>query len=311
MTTVDYHNRISGNLGLEVSPEFLESIILYFKKLDYEIISLDQLYERLLHNSIEKPFVCFTFDDGYVDNYEIAYPVLKKHNIPFAIYVTTSFPDNTAILWWYMLEDIVLKSKVINFKYSNKEYSFHAENLEQKVDTFNSIRNLILAHPQRQIKKFIDVLFHKYDIPITTYNSLTMTWEQIVKLSNDPLVTIGAHTVNHLNLKQLSTEEVVQEIIISQKKIEIKIDKPVKHFAYPFGTSNEAGRREFEIVKNCHFKTATTTRCANIFSAHRNHLECLPRIPVIGYHQSLTILEMMLAGALSLHHHGLHRVVTE
>ena len=88
--------------------------ILYFKKLDYEIISLDQLYERLLHNSIEKPFVCFTFDDGYVDNYEIAYPVLKKHNIPFAIYVTTSFPDNTAILWWYILEDLVLKSKVIN-----------------------------------------------------------------------------------------------------------------------------------------------------------------------------------------------------
>ena len=48
LPTINYHNRISGNLILEVSTEFLESIILYFKKLDYEIISLDQLYERLL-----------------------------------------------------------------------------------------------------------------------------------------------------------------------------------------------------------------------------------------------------------------------
>ena len=117
--------------------------------------------------------------------------------------------------------------------------------------------------------------------------------------------------MNHLNLKQLSTEEVEQEIIISQKKIETKIGKPVKHFAYPFGTRNEAGRREFEIVKNCQFKTATTTRYANIFSAHQNHLECLPRIPVLGFDQSLTTLEMMLAGVFSLRHHGLHRVVTE
>ena len=82
-TICDY-NWTFGTPGLEISVEFLESIILYFKKLDYEFISLDQLYERLQHNSVEKPFVCFTFDDGYIDNYEIAYPVLKKHNIPFA-----------------------------------------------------------------------------------------------------------------------------------------------------------------------------------------------------------------------------------
>ena len=84
-----------------------------------------------------------------------------------------------------------------------------------------------------------------------------------------------------------------------------------KHFSYPFGTRAEAGRREFEIVNNCQFKTATTTRVANIFTEHRNHLECLPRIPVLGGYKNLTILEMMLAGLFHLRYNGFKRIVTE
>lgn len=210
------HNRILNNLALEVSAEFLESIIVELKK-DYEIISLDSLYEKLMHNSNGKPFVCFTFDDGYVDNYEVSYPILKKHNVPFTIYVTSSFPEKKAILWWHMLESLLLNSNVITFKYSDSKYYFNTGNLKQKNNTFRQLSHLILNSPQHQIKNFIDALFHDSDCSVSaaTYNSLAMTWDQIIELSNDPLVTIGAHTENHYNLKQLTAEEVKWEIISS------------------------------------------------------------------------------------------------
>src|SRR5437868_5123786 len=73
--------RIHNHKSLEVSPDHLENIILYFKKLDYDFISLDELSSR--KKKPRKKFVVFTFDDGYVDNYTYAYPIFKKHNVPF------------------------------------------------------------------------------------------------------------------------------------------------------------------------------------------------------------------------------------
>ena len=57
--------------------------------------------------------VLLTFDDGYKDNYDLAYPILKKYNIPFAVFLTTSFPEKEAILWWYIIEDLIMKNEVI------------------------------------------------------------------------------------------------------------------------------------------------------------------------------------------------------
>ena len=58
------------------------------------------------------------------------------------------------------------------------------------------------------------------------------------------------------------------------------MQKRVDHFSYPFGSSKEVNEREFAIVKECGFKTSTTTRWGNIFKEHKDHKECLPRIHV-------------------------------
>ena len=86
--------RIDGNLPnnehLKISPTFLEKVIVKYKKAGFSFLSLDQLYEIISGKSnIGKPFVCFTMDDGYLDNYENAYPIFKKHQVPFAIFVAT------------------------------------------------------------------------------------------------------------------------------------------------------------------------------------------------------------------------------
>lgn len=272
-------NKLSSNENMKISPEFLDSFIVELKLKGYQFVSLDRVYEMLQSGEKVKKQIVFTLDDGYKDNYEIAYPIFKKHNIPFAIYITTSFPQNDAILWWYVLEDLILANDYI--KLSNGDV-FKCKTKEQKEDTFLKIREIILGFKQEDFMKSLNGLFSNYKIDWFSKNrELCMSWNEIIELSKDELCTIAGHTKNHYALNQLSIEAAKVEIIEANRMIEEKISKKIEHFAYPFGSRVEIGQIEFDIVKSLGFKTTTTTRRGNIYHEHKNYLECLPRIMLI------------------------------
>ena len=272
--------RIRGNAGLEVTPEYLENTILFLRKNNYEIVSLTRA-AQILNNNEKKKFAVFTFDDGYRDNYEYAYPIFKKYEVPFTIYVTTHLPDGKAILWWYHLEDLLLKENQIKFNLNGQEYFFRCPNNLKKDWAYHQIHSLILNGPSDQLHERIQQVFanHKTNFTKKTLE-LSLTWDHIREMGKDPLVEIGAHTIHHHALSKLPESVVLKEIEGSKKKIESEIGQKVEHFSYPFGTQNEAGEREFRIAKECGFTTSTTTRMANIFPEHKSLLEQLPRIAI-------------------------------
>ena len=131
----------------------------------------------------------------------------------------------------------------------------------------------------KQLKVLFPILFDQNGIDLQRYiDDMTMDWEDIQSLAQDALVTIGAHTSNHYNLKKLDESVLRQEILDSKNEIEARTGKPVEHFAFPYGSLNEAGAREFEISQQLGFKTSVTTRCGNIFASHTSFSNCLPRI---------------------------------
>lgn len=269
-------NRLPPNENMKISPQYLDKLITDLKNSKYEFISLDELSFNLSNDIKRKKQVVFTLDDGYKDNYEIAYPIFKKHNVPFTIYVTTSFPNKTAILWWYILEDLILNNNII---YLSDGTYYNSRNREEKIDAFLKIRKKILRLKKNNFISQLNILFDFYKINwFEASESLCMNWSQIIKLSKDDLVTIGGHTINHFALNQLTTEEVIEEVVNANVLIESKIGKKIKHFAYPFGSQNEIGNREVNIIKSLNFKTATTTRNGKIFLKHKDFLDCLPRI---------------------------------
>ncbi len=293
--------RIHNHQSLEITPEHLKQTIQYFRKRGYEFYSMDEVYETLNKGQSKHKFVAFTFDDGYKDNFEIAYPILKQHRVPFTIYITTNFPDRKAILWWYLLEDMLLKKEEIRFSWNGKSYQFGSQGLAQKESTFDNIRSII--HRNFSIdnhEEMFAAIFGSFEPnPLKYVKSLAMSWEEIQKISEDPLVTIGAHTVNHYPLKQLEKEVMEEEILDSKKRIEKYINRPVEHFAYPFGKPAEVSNREFQTVKSLGFKTAVTTRIGNIFPTHQNHLECLPRISINRVTKD-AVLDLQTSGMLPL-----------
>lgn len=266
--------RLPANENMKLSPDFLKHTIEMLLGQGYEMVSLDRLYEILMQNEPVKNQVVFTLDDGYKDNLTEALPIFEQYNVPFTVYITTSFPNQTAKLWWYVLEDILLEkqSLVIDGVF------FNLATLQEKQSVFMRLRSKVLAMPQNKIPQYIQQLTEKIIDWKRYCDELCLSWQEIITLANHPLVTIGSHTVNHFALNQLSKEVVLDEIITANKEIESRTEINIEHFAYPFGSFNEIGAREFELTKQLNFKTVTTTRRGNIFLQHKNHLESLPRI---------------------------------
>lgn len=267
----------SPNKEMAVSPEFLEDFVQDVQQRGYTFVSLDYLVDQLAMGAGQK-LLALTFDDGYRDNFTEAYPLLKRLGIPFAIYVTTSFPDGDAVLWWYALEQFLQRHDQVALA---DGHVLPCRTSQEKLDAFVLLRQLIMALPRDGLGERINDMFEqaRFDWRQMCV-SQALSWDDISELARDPLVTIGAHTVSHPALSTLSTEQVCAEMLVSKERIEDCIGAPVAHFCYPFGSRNEVGAREFELARIMGFKSATTTRWGNIFSKHRAHLHGLPRVPL-------------------------------
>ena len=305
------HPRIAANSRIEITPQFLEQLIEFFLNLGYEVVSLDTLYAYLTGTATGRPFVCFTFDDGYADAYEIIYPIFKKYQLPYAVYVITDFPDRKSTLWWYMLEDLVLSHDHVQFSYRKKEHTIKTASFADKEAAYSSIRKLLLSAPPGEMEEVVEAVFSPYSLHSRDYDDQQMNWNQVIELAHDPLVTMWALVGNRRHLKQLATDQVHREIQAGKERLEEKINASVHHFAYPFGSRDEVGAREFTLAAECAFHTMTTVREGNIYPEHRQHLECLPRVEITGRHQDLTLVDLRRCGLVSLIRNGLKRVVTD
>jgi len=302
--------RIRSHAALEVTPEDLEQTIQYFARRNHSVYSPGDLYRFLSGpKKTDKPFVLFTFDDGYVDNLTYAYPIFKKHNIPFTINVSACFPERTAVIWWYLLEDLILTRGRLTFEHEGRIYDLDCTTSEDKVSAFAGVRKLFkFANVQQRDELTNSVLLANNVDLLKKVDEVALTWDQLKGLASNPLVTIGAHTVNHYVLNSLSDNEVRYEILESKRILEYRLDRQINHFAYPFGNRREAEEREFRLAAECGFKTAMTTRTGSIFPAHGSHLNTLPRYDIAQLALPRD-LDLVASGALSMRVNRLRRVI--
>jgi len=265
---VEERSRLEENRALEITPAFLEQTILNYKSAGYRFVSLDEIQRQVKRWKYKRrKFVCFTLDDGYADNYEQAYPVFQKYHCPFAVYITTDYPDKKALFWWYQLEEVLLKNERLTV--NGVEYD--CSDLEKKNKAFWKIREKIFYSGAEMTLTALEKIFKENNCAV---NVLALSWEQIAELAADPLCTIGAHTVSHASLPVLSDDEIRKELSEGKKKIEDRIKKPVKHFSYPYGRWNS---RVADLVKE-QFGTAVSTdegivrKGDNVYILNRNNL---------------------------------------
>jgi peptidoglycan/xylan/chitin deacetylase (PgdA/CDA1 family) len=137
---------------------------------------------------------------------------------------------------------------------------------------------------------------------------LCMSWDELKPFAEDPLISIGAHSITHCNLARQSAEIATQEMVISRARIEDALQRPVVHLAYPYGDRIAAGAREFALAQAAGYKTAVTTRPGMIFPESAGHLTALPRVSLNGNYQDRRIFPVLTSGAATAMWNGFRRI---
>ncbi|MEJ8573731.1 polysaccharide deacetylase family protein [Microbaculum marinum] len=286
------------NRILTVTPEFLEATVKRIRSAGLDIVSLDEARERLRSGGQGRRFACLTFDDGYRDNLDHAFPVLKRQEAPFAIYVATCMPDGTAEPWWLALEQAIAASGSIKVPAGDGSETLACGSVEEKYRAYEKVywRLRGLGETEKRAMARTIAADAGIDMPAIV-RDLSLTWEEIEWLAGDELVTIGAHTISHPALARLSDAEAEYEIAGSRRRIGEKTGVRPRHLAYPYGDPESAGAREFAIAARLGFATAVTTRPGVLYPQHAGYLTALPRVSLNGDYQSLRYLDLFLTGA--------------
>ncbi|MFN3658764.1 MAG: polysaccharide deacetylase family protein [Pseudolabrys sp.] len=299
------------NRLLEVTPVFFEGLLRRLKRARLDVISLDEMHRRFVEGDFKRRFVCITFDDGYKDIRRWAYPLLKKYELPFALYIPTSFPDRLGELWWVALEAVVAQNERIGLVIDGHQQFFESRTVNEKRALWDALYGYLRSmKTEEEVRRTVRDLCATYRVDMASFcRDLCMGWEELVELAADPLCTIGAHTVTHPMLRKVPNDAAVRaEMEMSRAVLEAALGKRPEHLAYPVGDPTSAGPREFRIAQELGFKTAVTTRPGVLFKAHRDHLTALPRISVNGEFQRQRYLKVLMSGAATAMWNGFRRV---
>lgn len=250
--------------GMYVTSQTFEKHMRYINE-HYNVTTLDELIKN---PGVENACIV-TFDDGWYDNYQYAFPVLKKYSIPATIFLATNLIGTNSWAWpdrisYYInfatrdqvdlvINAILSQSRTMPVKHI-KGFSSQGnrpvladEIINYLKTTTEDARNSLMASIDSHMETLMSALNGQRP---------WMTWPEIIEMSYGN-ISFGAHSHNHVILTQTNIEEAAREIKDSRNTLEDKLGKPVSMFSYPNGNYNHELMR---IIDNLGFKLAVTTK---------------------------------------------------
>jgi peptidoglycan/xylan/chitin deacetylase (PgdA/CDA1 family) len=258
-------------------PELLTSRRMLERQLDwigrhFRFISLDELGLRLeCGEPFDEPVAAITFDDGYRDVYDHAFPLLKRKGIPSAVFVVTDL-IGTARLQSYDKLYVLLDRAFSLWRSVPCDLArlLHGLGTSLPRDPFTAMRVLFTALPQAELCRVIEALEAEVEIDESALQELhACSWDMLAEMHRAG-VTIGSHTQTHALLTNEHWRKALDETAGSRQVLERKLGITIKHFAYPNGSFNDAAVRAVAVSG---YRLAYTT------CLHRNLAYPLLTIP--------------------------------
>jgi len=258
------------------------------------VISMDELSKQLAEGKTPKRgTVAITFDDGYLDNYELAAPILKKYNLPATIYLATGYVSRSEPQWIDQLHWLfeIRTCHSLNLKENNIYKNFdlgkkcelhraYSVLVSQLIVSDQKARAALLSHIRNELKP-------SHEMPRTT-----LSWDEIkVMMGKYSNIEIGAHTNGHISLTTMDMKSIVEDISTCKREIESQLGYCPKHFSYPYGRTNPEVR---SIVESMNFKSAAVTDPASLIDINSD-LFCLPRL---NAPKSMSLFRALTGGAI-------------
>jgi peptidoglycan/xylan/chitin deacetylase (PgdA/CDA1 family) len=297
------------NRHLEITPDFLRAMLAHLRARGIDIVTMDEVHQRLIERNFKRRFACFTLDDGYRDNRDHALPVMREYDAPFTVYVASDFAAGSGRLWWIALEMAIAKADAIEITMGGVASRLDTATAQAKQAAFDRLHDWLRTLSEHDLQREIASLCARHGIDQAAIcRDRCMSWDELKAFSADPLVTIGAHSITHCNLAQQSETTARDELTLSRARIEDALQRPAIHLAYPYGDKPAAGPREFALARASGYKTAVTTRPGMVFPESAGHMTALPRVSLNGNYQDARILPVLTSGAATAMWNGFRRV---
>lgn len=263
---VMYHRVIESTdsdpfrLGMCVTERRFREQVAFFADKFEPITVLEGVSRLRAGKRFPRRAVSITFDDGYRDNADIAWPILRQRDMPMSLYVPSGIFQLHAHHWW---------DRVIHAVYTTdkREISLGSVGMGGQ----NAVLNLSERQRGIAVRRILEMLWSK---PITSAlesvaaieTSLqppkqgatlpeTVSKEQLRRLSEEG-VEVGAHSVTHPNMRLLSDDEIAREVSASKQALEELLGTPIAGFAYPSGFYDD---RVVQAVRAAQFQYAVST----------------------------------------------------
>lgn len=224
--------------------------------------------------------VAVTFDDGYHNLYNEAWPILAKYEIPTTIYLATGFIGTGASIWTDRLESaILLTSKpCVAVETRDERRTYDLETSESRIAALGNIKALCKRVPNFAKDRILASICEQLDAPTVEDHPIYrfMDWAHVKEMNESPLIHFGAHTVNHVSLVKVEQDEMRAEIDESLAAVSENLGEPCRHFSYPEGQANDFNTAVVAHLRDCGLDYAPSaiegTNRLNVtdpFSIHR------------------------------------------
>ena len=247
--------------GMVITPEIFDAHMKQIKKY-FQVVSLESwLQKKNSGDPLPAKSCVVTFDDGWLDNYEYAFPILKKHNVPATVFAVSHMIGTDRRFWpnrlmslfsnLYAHDKTLLAdalSWVPGFDNVMDGSETHRERLFHLVNNCKQLTDLCISEHLDGMGLDNYMLSDKPDL---------MDWDQLQEMSGSLLIDVGSHTCDHVSLnKDLSDILLYEQIVSSKKMLSDILEKDISLFCYPNG---DYTNRASELVAQ-HYSGAVTTR---------------------------------------------------
>lgn len=195
---------------------------------------LDEFLRRHAHQAK------ITFDDGYADNLTVALPILEKYRTPATVFVTTGFVDRSRPLLSRVAAAIARDD---DWERPSVRAWLKDTPRDDAKAAFATLRGVLKQMTNIERLKNQQAIMTDYGLDSASLTADYLTVDQLRELDAHPLITIGAHTVSHPDLRHVTDAELTEELVEGRAQLEAWLGHPITTLAYPFGDTDDRVRR--------------------------------------------------------------------
>jgi len=257
-----YHRVGSGGVPFysNLDPGVFEAQIRYLRRA-YRIVSLDDLCRELDAGGPPGQAVAITFDDGYRDLYTTAFPILRRYGVPATVYLTASTIETGEIAWYDRIFAIAMFSQASALELDgNSPRRFTLSSQESRLHAATEIVNALRGYQNGDRIAACAALEKNADLPGSAWElkNRMLTWTQIREMQESG-ISFGAHTMSHPVVSQLAYSERQRELGDSKWLLENRLQRPVEHFAFPFGSPSDIDSESCVLMPGYGYRSAAST----------------------------------------------------